>query len=79
MKVLCQHCKPYYDEGRTECPSCDYVFEEEDILKDDKLDRIVEQLLKQHSYSDCQYIAERLIERVKWLRDYEKENDYYGD
>mgnify|MGYP000498073368 CR=1 FL=1 len=51
----------------------------DEIKKDDKLNKIVEQLLKQHSYSDCKYIAERLIERVKWLRDYEKENDYYGD
>ena len=28
MKVRCQHCKQYYVEGRTECPSCGYVFEE---------------------------------------------------
>ena len=44
-----------------------------------KLDKIVEKLLKYHSYSDCEYIAKKLMERVKWLREYEEKNDYYGD
>tara|TARA_R110001592_G_scaffold224032_2_gene479597 strand:+ start:34374 stop:34538 length:165 start_codon:yes stop_codon:yes gene_type:complete len=51
----------------------------EKILKEDKLDKIVEKLLKYHSYSDCEYIAKKLMERVKWLREYEEKNDYYGD
>ena len=63
MKVLCQHCKPYYDEGRTECPSCDYVFEEEEKMKEEKM----KEEIKEEKKLTHEEIKEGMDDALQWI------------
>lgn len=45
-------------------------------VENPELNKIVEQLLKDHTYDECVKISERLLYRVNWLREYWAKEDY---
>lgn len=45
-------------------------------VENPELNKVVEQVLKDHSLDDSEKIAHRLLHRVQWLREYWAKEDY---